>query len=253
MTESATAREHNQKTLLAKGWVARPRSARAVLRRTDSIWPDLRRQHCLLRLGFGSRVPHAIKSLPLPSLRVYLFKINLRMLLLFSGRATEGNSPSWFVVYPARISWACDAGVSKILRSYARSFPWAGVRAVASEHFLPGLSRPLPRARPSERGHDRAFLVVARNPRARSCLGTALSRLRKGLCIEGHDWLEVSARSEARISLSEPRDQQRHAGVVGEIRALHTQYLGLVEYRYPAIDVGSKTTPVVRREGGAHA
>jgi hypothetical protein len=32
--------------------------------------------------------------------------------------------------------------------------------------------------------------------RARSCLGTALSRLRKGLCIEGHDWLELSARGE---------------------------------------------------------
>ena len=92
MTESATAREHNQKTLLAKGWVARPRSARAVLRRTDSNWPDLR-QHCLLRLGFGSRVPHAIKSLPLPSLRVYLFKINLRMLLLFSGAGNRGQQP----------------------------------------------------------------------------------------------------------------------------------------------------------------
>jgi DNA-binding SARP family transcriptional activator len=40
--------------------------------------------------------------------------------------------------------------------------------------------------------------------RARSCLGTALSRLRKGFCIEGHDWLEVSARGEPRISLSAP-------------------------------------------------
>lgn len=40
--------------------------------------------------------------------------------------------------------------------------------------------------------------------RARSCLGTALSRLRKGLRIEGHDWLELSARGEPRISLSAP-------------------------------------------------
>jgi DNA-binding SARP family transcriptional activator len=40
--------------------------------------------------------------------------------------------------------------------------------------------------------------------RARSCLGTALSRLRKGLHVEGHDWLELSARGEPRISLSAP-------------------------------------------------
>src|ERR1700692_3325135 len=72
LTESATAREHNQKTLLPKGRVARSRSVRAALRRTDSNWPDLRRLHCSLRLGSGSRVPHAIKSLPLPNARVYL-------------------------------------------------------------------------------------------------------------------------------------------------------------------------------------
>jgi DNA-binding SARP family transcriptional activator len=40
--------------------------------------------------------------------------------------------------------------------------------------------------------------------RARSCLGTALSRLRKGLHIEGCDWLELSARGEPRISLAAP-------------------------------------------------
>jgi DNA-binding SARP family transcriptional activator len=40
--------------------------------------------------------------------------------------------------------------------------------------------------------------------RARSCLGTALSRLRKGLHIEGCDWLELSARGEPRISLTAP-------------------------------------------------
>jgi DNA-binding SARP family transcriptional activator len=40
--------------------------------------------------------------------------------------------------------------------------------------------------------------------RARSCLGTALSRLRKGLHIEGYDWLELSARGEPRISSSAP-------------------------------------------------
>jgi DNA-binding SARP family transcriptional activator len=40
--------------------------------------------------------------------------------------------------------------------------------------------------------------------RARSCLGTALSRLRKGIHIEGCDWLELSARGEPRISLSAP-------------------------------------------------
>jgi DNA-binding SARP family transcriptional activator len=40
--------------------------------------------------------------------------------------------------------------------------------------------------------------------RARSCLGTALSRLRKALHIEGHDWLELSPRGEPRISLSAP-------------------------------------------------
>ena len=40
--------------------------------------------------------------------------------------------------------------------------------------------------------------------RARSCLGTALSRLRKGLNVEGHDWIELSARGEPRISLSAP-------------------------------------------------
>jgi DNA-binding SARP family transcriptional activator len=40
--------------------------------------------------------------------------------------------------------------------------------------------------------------------RARSCLGTALSRLRKGLHVEGHDWLQLSARGEPRISLSAP-------------------------------------------------
>jgi DNA-binding SARP family transcriptional activator len=40
--------------------------------------------------------------------------------------------------------------------------------------------------------------------RARSCLGTALSRLRKVLNVEGHDWLELSARGEPRLSLSAP-------------------------------------------------
>ena len=40
--------------------------------------------------------------------------------------------------------------------------------------------------------------------RARSCLGTALSRLRKGIRIEGRDWLELSRRGEPRISLSAP-------------------------------------------------
>jgi DNA-binding SARP family transcriptional activator len=40
--------------------------------------------------------------------------------------------------------------------------------------------------------------------RARSCLGTALSRLRKAVHIEGHDWLELSPRGEPRISLSAP-------------------------------------------------
>lgn len=40
--------------------------------------------------------------------------------------------------------------------------------------------------------------------RARSCLGSALSRLRKGLNIEGHDWIELTARGEPRISLSAP-------------------------------------------------
>jgi DNA-binding SARP family transcriptional activator len=40
--------------------------------------------------------------------------------------------------------------------------------------------------------------------RARSCLGTALSRLRKGINVEGQDWLELSARGEPRISLSAP-------------------------------------------------
>jgi DNA-binding SARP family transcriptional activator len=40
--------------------------------------------------------------------------------------------------------------------------------------------------------------------RARSCLGTALSRLRKRFQIEGCDWLELSARGEPRISQSAP-------------------------------------------------
>src|ERR1700726_2587313 len=40
--------------------------------------------------------------------------------------------------------------------------------------------------------------------RARSCLGTALSRLRKALDIEGHNWLEISPRGEPRICLSAP-------------------------------------------------
>jgi len=40
--------------------------------------------------------------------------------------------------------------------------------------------------------------------RARSCLGTALSRLRRRFRIEGCDWLEVSARGEPRISCSAP-------------------------------------------------
>jgi DNA-binding SARP family transcriptional activator len=40
--------------------------------------------------------------------------------------------------------------------------------------------------------------------RARSCLGTALSRLRKGFQIQGCDWLELSPRGEPRISPSAP-------------------------------------------------
>jgi DNA-binding SARP family transcriptional activator len=40
--------------------------------------------------------------------------------------------------------------------------------------------------------------------RARSCLGTALSRLRKGFQIEGGDWLEISARGEPRLSRTAP-------------------------------------------------
>src|ERR1700730_16360143 len=40
--------------------------------------------------------------------------------------------------------------------------------------------------------------------RARSCLGTALSRLRKGFQIDGCDWLELSARGERRISQTAP-------------------------------------------------
>jgi DNA-binding SARP family transcriptional activator len=40
--------------------------------------------------------------------------------------------------------------------------------------------------------------------RARSCLGTALSRLRKGFQIQGCDWLELSPRGEPRISSSAP-------------------------------------------------
>jgi DNA-binding SARP family transcriptional activator len=40
--------------------------------------------------------------------------------------------------------------------------------------------------------------------RARSCLGTALSRLRKALDVEGHNWLEISPRGEPRICLSAP-------------------------------------------------
>lgn len=40
--------------------------------------------------------------------------------------------------------------------------------------------------------------------RARSCLGTALSRLRKTLKVGGQDWLVLSARGEPRISPSAP-------------------------------------------------
>lgn len=40
--------------------------------------------------------------------------------------------------------------------------------------------------------------------RARSCLGTALSRLRKGFQIEGCDWLVFSALGEPRISQAAP-------------------------------------------------
>jgi DNA-binding SARP family transcriptional activator len=40
--------------------------------------------------------------------------------------------------------------------------------------------------------------------RARSCLGTALSRLRKSVHIEGPDWLELSPLGEPRIALSAP-------------------------------------------------
>ncbi|MBY0318388.1 MAG: hypothetical protein K2X72_06655 [Reyranella sp.] len=38
--------------------------------------------------------------------------------------------------------------------------------------------------------------------RGRSCLGSALLRLRKALTIDGSDWLEVTARGEPRISSS---------------------------------------------------
>lgn len=40
--------------------------------------------------------------------------------------------------------------------------------------------------------------------RARSCLGTALSRLRKTLKVDGEDWLVLSVRGEPRISPSAP-------------------------------------------------
>jgi DNA-binding SARP family transcriptional activator len=40
--------------------------------------------------------------------------------------------------------------------------------------------------------------------RARSCLGTALARLRKGLRIDGSNWLEVSSLGEPRIAPSAP-------------------------------------------------
>jgi DNA-binding SARP family transcriptional activator len=40
--------------------------------------------------------------------------------------------------------------------------------------------------------------------RGRSCLGTALSRLRKTLKVEGSNWLEVSPRGEPRIAPSAP-------------------------------------------------
>jgi DNA-binding SARP family transcriptional activator len=60
-----------------------------------------------------------------------------------------------------------------------------------------------------ELDHPREVLIEhfwsAHEPaRARSCLGTALSRLRKSLDIQGHDWLELSPRGEPRISLSAP-------------------------------------------------
>jgi len=40
--------------------------------------------------------------------------------------------------------------------------------------------------------------------RGRSCLGTALSRLRKSLKVDGANWLEVSSRGEPRIALRAP-------------------------------------------------
>jgi DNA-binding SARP family transcriptional activator len=40
--------------------------------------------------------------------------------------------------------------------------------------------------------------------RARSCLGTALSRLRRSLDIKGHNWLEISPFGEPRISRLAP-------------------------------------------------
>ena len=40
--------------------------------------------------------------------------------------------------------------------------------------------------------------------RAKSCLGSALSRLRKGLQVHGSNWLELSPRGEPRISSSAP-------------------------------------------------
>jgi DNA-binding SARP family transcriptional activator len=60
-----------------------------------------------------------------------------------------------------------------------------------------------------ELDHPREVMIEhfwsSREPaRARSCLGTALSRLRKGLHVDGYDWLELSVRGEPRISLSAP-------------------------------------------------
>ena len=59
------------------------------------------------------------------------------------------------------------------------------------------------------RDHPRDVLIEhfwsANEPsRGRSCLGSALSRLRKGLQVQGSDWLEVSPRGEPRISPSAP-------------------------------------------------
>ena len=60
-----------------------------------------------------------------------------------------------------------------------------------------------------EQDHPREVLIenfwAACEPtRARSCLGSALSRLRRSLPVVGTDWLEVTPRGEPRISMAAP-------------------------------------------------